>query len=165
MRLESTLISLIALLLGTLLFFTGLFLVIPFFQLNLVSYLGGHLVSLGVLLIFFSMILLSCFTLLCKRRYLLVKMGGVSIQDRVFAEVARMSIAPFFPGKEVNCRSVIHGKRKVEILANLPYVKIEEQEMTLEKIEKTLALTLARRCGLTSEFLLNVSFQEKIPTA
>ena len=164
MRFESALISIIALLLGFLLFFSGLFFLMPSFQLKMTSYLEGHFVQCGLTCIFFSIVLIACFIPLCRRSYLFIEMGNTSIQDGVLSEMAQKSIAPFFPGKEVSCSAHVRRKRKVEILANLPYVKVEEQEQILEQIEIKLAGTLAHQCGLTGKFLLNVNFRAKIPS-
>ncbi len=164
MRLESTLISIVALLLGFLLFFSGLLFLVPLFQSKLVAYVEGHFVQCGIALILFSVLLIGCFIPLCKRSYLLIEMGDTSIQDCVLSEMAQKSIGLFFPGKEVNCTARIRSKQRVEILANLPYVKVEEQEQLLEAIEMKLVRTLAHQCGLTGKFLLNVSFKTKSPS-
>lgn len=115
--------------------------------------------------IFCAFVLTLCFMQLCRRRYLLVKMGGMEIQDKVLAQVAHKSIASFFPGMEVSCSARIYRKKKVEIVANLPYVTFEEQEQMLTNIEQKLANTFAHQCGLTREFLFNVSFRAKMPSS
>lgn len=165
MRLESALISSIALLLSLILFFLGIFFLIPFSQAKVANFITSHLVDIGVISLLFAVLLVACFIPLCRRRYLLIEMGDIRIQEQVLGEIAQKSLASFFPGKEVSCLAYVRQKHKVEILANLPYVGVEDQEQVLGQIEEKLAQVFAHQCGLTRKFLLNVSFRAKMPSS
>lgn len=160
MRLENTLISLIALLLGFLLLFMGIVLLIPFTADRVGLLLAENLRPFGYLFVSFALLLLSAFTLLCKRRYFLVRMG-TSLQDRVLSKIAYKNIAELFPlSDEIRCSSLIHRNQKIEILLNLPYVRPEERERVLQEIEEKLKYSFAHDLGYKKEFLLNVSFHK-----
>jgi hypothetical protein len=165
MRTEHLLISLVGLLLGFILLFVGVFLFfVPYFESFLqilkqlithhlaeISYLGSAIFFLGIVLLFLLL-------WLNRRRYLLIKMGTVSLQDRLIAYYAKESLQNLFPGQAVDCDVIVKRKKKVEILANLPFVEEENQENTLKEIEKELVAILHKQCQYDREFILNVSF-------
>ncbi len=151
MRIEHLLFSLIALLLSFLFVFCGLFLLLfPDAVLNLKA-IGITMLSLGVFLLLF-------FPLLVRRRYLLLKMGGVAIHERLVRHFAKESLQALFPNHTIDCDVILHKKGKVEILATIPYLSEMRREQKLEEIETHLSASLLKYCGCKDPFIFNVSF-------
>ncbi len=151
MRIEHLFLSLFALLLSFCLLFCGLFLLIfPEVVLDL-RVIGAVFLSAGVLL-------LPIFTLASRRRYLLLKMGGVSIHEKLVRHFAKEALCALFPGQAVDCDVILHKKGKVEILAAIPYLSKERRDQKLEEIETKLSADLLKYCGCNGTFIFNVSF-------
>lgn len=148
---------------------TALFLMpyIPMFSKKIILLLDSNalfLSRIGLSFIFLGLLFAVCIYLFSKRRYLLIKMGGFSIQDSVINEIVKDSIQNLFPSQNFVCDVFVRKKSKVEILADLPYVSFEKQESILKDIESKVKNSLAKICGFDREFLLNVSFKEKKPS-
>lgn len=163
MRSEHLLFSLIGLVFCALLFAIGcFFFLIPYVPTvevifkNLINGETPLISNVGIACMLFSVFILSCFALLSRRRYLLVRMGGVSIHQRVVREIATLSLAEIFPESFIECEALIKRKGKIEILANVGDLA-ENREIKLETIERTLAAAFLK-CGIDKEFLLNVRF-------
>lgn len=103
-------------------------------------------------------LLLTLFFFLSRRRYILIQMGGTSVQDRVIAHFARKCLQSLFPSQKVACDVVIHRKGKIEILAAIPPIAEGEEERTFNDIEAALSVVLAENCGIKAPFLLNLSY-------
>ncbi|MFN0064610.1 MAG: hypothetical protein ACKVOH_00050 [Chlamydiales bacterium] len=168
MRIESIVISMISLLLGGILLLLGTFFVAaPYYPLFchkmslLLAEPGRVVVEIGVVFLLLSLLLLTAFYGLNKRRYLLIRMGECAIHENVLSELAKRSLAEIFPAQDVFCDVIVKRKGRVEILANIPYVRKENQKETLQQIEAKLSKTMASQCGFYKEFLFNVSFQKQ----
>ncbi len=163
MRAEHLLISLTGLFFCFIMVFAGIFL---FFAPNIPNFaenLDRHLTAIsrmGLALFLLGALFLTFLLMLNKRRYLLLKMGGVSIEDSLIAHFAKESLQPLFPNKLIDCDCVIK-RNHIEILANLPFVDLESREETLIECEKRLKVVLQRQCQYDKEFIYNVSFSTK----
>jgi len=166
MRAEHLLISLVGLLLGFFLIFCGVILfLVPFVphlaqvaQAITLHHLNG-LSYFGLTLLFLGLFFLTLLVWLNRRRYLLFKMGGVSIEDRLIAHFARETLQKLFPGQRIECDVVVKRKKRIEILANIPILGDGEEER-LRDVEKVLAAILKKQCQYDREFILNVSYIE-----
>lgn len=155
MRTEHLLISLGALLISFFLIACGLFLLIfPEATFDFRT-IGIASMSMGALL-------LLVFFLTSRRRYLLIKMGGVAIHERVVQHCAKEALQGLFPKQAIECDVIIMRKGKVEILANIPYLSEEKREQKLQEIETVLGATLLKYCGCKGSFIFNVSFSRSI---
>jgi len=151
MRTEHLLISLAALVLSFLLCGVGFFLF--FFPEAIVN------VRLWGLIFFsFGVALLATFSLLTRRRYLLIKMGGVSIHEKLLRHFASETLRELFPHHKIACDVTVHRKGRVEIMAQIPYLSEERQEQKLEEIEQALSAAFLKYCGWKEPFIFNVSF-------
>lgn len=163
MRSEQLLISLLGLLLGfVLIFLGGVLFFIPSLSLQELSQVALHFKIPLIYLPFFpvivgTLILAACFRL-NRRRYLLCKMGGFSVEDRLVAYFIEEKLQQMFPGKKVECDVLIKGKEKVEILANIPYVSEKNRQEIFEKIEVLLSALLRKQCHFQKDFIFNVGF-------
>jgi len=151
MRTEHLLISLIALLLSFLLLTGGvLLLIFPDAALDLQT--------IGIICMGVGALLLLVFSLASRRRYLLLKMGGVAIHERLVHHFAKETLEELFPKHHIDCDVILHKKGKVEILANIPYLSDERREQKLQEIETRLSAALLKYCGCKGSFIFNVSF-------
>ncbi len=147
MRTEHLLVWLTALLLSfALIAFGALFLLNPD---NVLDRDTIGIVSISCGLFFLILVFFSS-----RRRYLLFKMGGLAIHERVLNHYVQQELKTFFPNKIVDCDVIVHRKGKVEILANIPYLSEEK----LEEMETSVAASLSKYCGYKGPFLFNVSF-------
>ncbi len=152
MRAEQLLLSLVALLLSFSLLAGGLFLVL-FPEAHLYLRVVGGL-SLGI-----GALLLLLFYLTSRRRYLLIKMGGVAIHERLIRHYAQETLEELFPSCEtIDCDVIVHKKGKVEFLARIPYLSDTKRAERLEEIETKLSALLVKYCGCKGPFIFNVSF-------
>ena len=165
MRAEHLVTSILGLLFSFFLLIGGFLLFLPPFIPTWASALQtlflNHLTGVsyfGLTLLFLGVFFLTLFAWLNRRSYLLLKMGGVSVKDQLVAHFAKTSIEKLFPGQAVECDVIVRKKKRVEILANLPFVEEKEQEGTLRTIEKELVVVLLKQCQYDQEFTLNVSF-------
>lgn len=165
MRTEHLLSSLLGLCLCFLMLLVGIFLF-------LIPYLPGCAEALRILVVHHmhgisfcglalsasGAVILVFLVWLNRRRYLLLKMGGVSVGDRLLAHYAKESLQTLFPGKLIDCDVVVRRKKKIEIMVNLPFVAEQKQERTLADIEERLSALLLKQCQYDRSFILNVSF-------
>ena len=165
MRTEHLLISLVGLCLAFLMLFGGIFLFfspyVPLFERTLHSLFFQHLMGVsyfGLALFFLGVMFLSMLVWLNRRRYLLLKMGTVSVEDRLIAHFAKTSLQTLFPDQPIECDVIVKKKKKLEILANVPFVQEEDQERTFKEIERVLVSVLQKQCQYDRDFTLNVNF-------
>ena len=165
MKHQHLLISLMGLLLGFVMVCSGIFLFlaryVPVIELAIRSLFFNHLTGLsycGLVLFFCGVLFLIAIARLSRRRYFLLKMGGVSMEDRLLAHFAQESIQKFFPDKSIACEVVARTSGKIEIMANLPFLAEEQREHILTEIERVLVLTLRKQCQYDQSFIFNVSF-------
>ncbi len=165
MKRQHLLISLLGLLLGFLMICGGLFLFLirylPNLELAIRALILNHqerLSYFGLCLFLSGLLFLAALFRLSRRRYFLLKMGGVSIEDRVLAHFAEESLQKFFPGQSVACEVFGRAQGKIEIMANIPPLSESSREHILNEIERVLVLTLKKQCQYDGEFVFNVSF-------
>jgi hypothetical protein len=85
-------------------------------------------------------------------------MGGISIVDHLINQLAEERLEKLFPGQVIECQTKVRHKKKVEIVAHLPFVFVDDQATTLEEVERELAALLHKQCCYVGAFILNVSF-------
>jgi|GEM_PF-6086226 len=165
MKKQQLLNSLVGLLLGFFMLASGAFFFLTryvlSFELALRSLVLNHLHALsnsGLIVFFCGCLFLFLLARLNRRTYLLLKMGGVSVEDRLIAHFAQKNLQKFFPDQLVECEVVARAKGKIEILANLPYLANHKKEHILTEIERVLVSTLRKQCQYEKDFLFNVSF-------
>lgn len=165
MKTQHLLISLVGLLLGFVMVCGGIFIFlvrfVPAIELSLRSLILHHLAGLsycGLALLFCGVLFLTALARLSRRRYFLLKMGGVSVEDRLLAHFAEESLQKFFPDQAVACEVLSRAHGKIEIMANIPYLAEKRRDHILSEIERILILTLRKQCQYERDFILNVSF-------
>ena len=151
MRIEHLFLSLIALFLSFCLISCGLFVwIFPDVLLDLRT--------IGIVFVSAGAVLFLVFFLMMRRRYLLLKMGGVSVHEKLVRRFAKDSLQELFPNQSVDCDVIFHKKGKIELLANIPYLSDEKREEKLEEIEARLSADFLKYCGCRDPFVFNVSF-------
>ncbi|MEZ5315570.1 MAG: hypothetical protein R3E91_05130 [Chlamydiales bacterium] len=152
MRIERILISLTAL-------FLSCFLIVFGFLLWAFPEILIDLESVGVFFLSLGFLLLLLFLFLMRRRYLLLKMGGVSIDERLVVHFVKEVLKELFPKSKVDCDVILHKHQKMEILANIPYLSEESCEPQLEEIETRLSAELLKHFGLNYAFIFNLNLE------
>ncbi|MFC2049121.1 hypothetical protein ACFLR2_00395 [Chlamydiota bacterium] len=165
MKKQHLLISLVGLMLGFMMVGAGTFLFlvqyVPAVKWALRSLILFHLEGLsacGLVLLFCGVLFLTALARLNQRRYFLLKMGGVSIEDRLLAHYAQESLQKFFPDQPVACEILSRAHGKIEIMANIPQIPEIRREHILSEIERALILMLRKQCQYERDFIFNVSF-------
>lgn len=159
MKTRDIVISLIGLLISFLLMGGGFFFLLP----SLHPILSSFLSTIGLGMMGVGFILLVSLYTLSRRRYLLIRMGGVSVHRQIIGLLLQEKLHELFPEKEVQCEVEIHKKGKVEVFAKIPYFLDEhERERKLHNLELVLTRTLAKEFDMEKEFIFNVSFTEEL---
>ncbi len=167
MRASAIFLSLSGLLFSFFLLFAGIFfLLLPCFPQAWMAYRAAlsdtfFVSSCGLFLIGLGALLLIALAMMHRRRYLLVKMGGsrrLLIKSDVFQKIALKCLQETFPHQKVDCDVIIKRRKEVCVIADLPFVVVEQRGAILEQIEEGLEQAFANLCGYTKEFLLNVQF-------
>lgn len=115
-------------------------------------------------LVLIGLLLIMAFFGLCRRRYLLIKMGKrgkITLDPHVLESEALMIFQKFFPNQNISCEARISRKQRIEFIVDFPMLDPENQEKVLEEMESALQRTLEKRFGYQKEFILNVSFGKK----
>ncbi len=146
MRAEHLLITVSALLLSFFLYGIGTLLI------------AFELLAWGLVSFLFGTLFLFLFYLVSRRRYMLIRMGSVAIDEKVIRQFAEDALQGLFPNQKIACEAIVHTKGKIEILADIPYLSEQRREQKLEEIETALCTTLLKHCGWKGTFIFNVSF-------
>jgi len=104
--------------------------------------------------LFFSLFLIN------RRRYYRVKMqaGKISIDEKLLRSFLSQYWKENFPEQPSDPDVVISAKSRLEILAELPHTKSEEEkEELLSRLEADLGGKLAKNFGYREEFFLTIS--------
>jgi hypothetical protein len=165
MRFEHTLISLLGLICCFFLVAFGIFLfsiaLSPHLNLGLRTLLSQNPRALLPAASGFMVVGLCCFLLfawLNRRRYLHLKMRGISIAEGAVTHLTLNCLQSFFPGQKIECTVRIKWNQQLEILACLPKLEEAQEEETLVAIEEALAQVLQKHCLYIKDFFLTVSF-------
>ncbi len=111
---------------------------------------------MGLVFMFTGLIFLTLLYFLSRRRYLRLRVEGVSIDKRAIEQVVDRALQPIFPGTVVATDVIVRGKRKLEILADIPYPS--EEKMTV--IENTLKESLSTQLGYHDGFTFNIGLNQ-----
>lgn len=106
--------------------------------------------------------LISTIVLNSQRRYYRIQSGShpITLSESVVQDYLTVYWQRLFPQKEIPCRLVIK-KKKIQVIADLPYVPILEQKSLLEKIEKDLLDTFRDVLGYREELDVSISFAQE----
>lgn len=169
MRGSHILISLVGLVIGFLMLSAGsfLFLTASLPQASQAArfVLQHHLEGLsycGLVIFFLGLLFLSLLFYLNRRRYLLLIMGNVSVDEKVVAQCVHQSLEFFFPGQPVESDLILTRSGRIKIFANIPTLSEENREHTLQEIEAALNRLLIKQFFYNRPFLFNVSFFDPV---
>lgn len=105
--------------------------------------------------------ILGCATLLFvgswfmnKGTYYQVEMAEVD--PAVIRSYVQTYWETLFPGKKMQADVIIHADQKIEIVAEMDELAMEEQKVLLSQIEKQLGNLLFRNLGYRRDFLVTV---------
>lgn len=134
----------------------------------ILSFLAGNSLLLLLFGLAFLVIgaALALHILLSSRvKYVTLRSGqnAVLISKEVLESYLASYWKELFPNREIPCRLVIK-KRKIEVIADLPYMPLEEQKVVLEKIDSDLNGLFRDILGYRDELDLSVSFQNEPKT-
>lgn len=112
-----------------------------------------------IFLVLGTALLLSLF-LINRRRYYRVKMqaGKISIDEKLLRSFLSQYWKENFPQQPSDPDVVVSAKKRLEILAELPFMKNkEEKEALLNRLEADLGSKLAKNFGYREEFFLTIT--------
>ncbi|MBS0623660.1 MAG: hypothetical protein JSS62_03465 [Verrucomicrobia bacterium] len=164
MRIESILISLIALVIGSLCILGGLAIlssvVFDFSLLERVSQLiQMHAWEFGMVLFVLGCALLTLCAYACRYGYLQVEMGDFSLHGDVLKKLAQNQLRDLFQDQNCQCEVVVHHAKDIEIFLDLPFVEPTLQTKKLHEVEKTLAQLLRQQAQFKKKFLVHANFR------
>jgi hypothetical protein len=113
------------------------------------------LISIGLFLFFFGIVLFCGFYNMYKLRYYKIRMGAskVLVEEAIIQDYIKGYWGQVFPNEPHNLEIIIHHKQVIEIVTKLPNVP---KKPLLEKIQKELGLLLARKLGYEKKFILTI---------
>ena len=115
------------------------------------------LLKFGTTLIVLGVALITALFIINRNRYYQVKMTTHSIDEKLLRTFLTDYWKKQFP-EQTSPDVLIHAKKRLEILAELPQAKDdEEKEILLQSLEKELGRHLTKTFGYNGEFLLTVS--------
>jgi hypothetical protein len=117
--------------------------------------LGCGLVFMGISLFTYAMVAL-------RRRYMTIRTGDRSIKADM--ELIHQYLAAYwrekFPATPILCRIHVH-KQSLQVIADLPYVPLEEQKQLLKKASDDFAELFGRVLGSSYDVQLIASFDSQ----
>ena len=118
----------------------------------LLAWSGGTLIAIGIFLAV-SLYMMN------RRRYYHIRMGDLAakVDEAVVDKYVSTYWKELFPGQEVACEVVVR-KNRIEIIADLPHVPVDQQHDMAIRIEKDLKELFAQVLEYRNPFLFNVSF-------
>lgn len=118
-----------------------------------------NLFGLGLLTIGFGLAIYLWIT--SRRRYHTFKIGlnEVIISDHVIDDYLRTYFAKLFPTQEVPYRFTVK-KNKLKVVADFPFLPIEDQKELLNKVSHDLTEILRDFLGYRKTFELSISFEK-----
>ena len=95
-----------------------------------------------------------------KKRYHLVQSskGDYCLEEKVFKDSVNAYWKNVFPDKEIQTLIVLN-KKDLKIVANLPFVSLDQQKDFLSKIDKDLKDILHNQIGYYKPYTLSISFE------
>jgi hypothetical protein len=134
----------------------------PFARTEVVSFIlenSTYLLLFGI--VFLTIGAISFFYLAqnFKRRYYTLKSGQVEIDvsERVIEKYLQNYFKELYPFNEVPCQIDLNKKRAA-VIADLPYVPVQEQKALLRKIEEDLTSLFRDQIGFRHELKVSISF-------
>ncbi len=118
---------------------------------------SDFLLKFGTTLIVLGIALITALFIINRTRYYQVKMTTHSVDEKLLRTFLTDYWKKQFP-EQTSPDVLIDAKKRLEILAELPHAKDEEEkELLLQTLEKDLGKQLTKTFGYTGEFLLTVS--------
>lgn len=118
---------------------------------------SGFLLKFGTTLIVLGVALITALFIINRTRYYQVKMQTHSVDEKLLRTFLTEYWKKQFP-EQTSPDVLVHAKKCLEILAELPHAKDdEEKEILLQSLEKDLGKHLTKIFGYTGEFFLTIS--------
>lgn len=97
-----------------------------------------------------------------KRRYYEIKSPGISavVNEAVIQDYLKTYWKQLFPTSDIPCH-ITFKDNKIHIVADLPYLPIQEQRPLTERIRTDLAAIFTKTLGYNDDLFLSVSFQNQ----
>lgn len=105
---------------------------------------------------------LTAYVLLTRRKkYLTTQTGNhqIKVSEAVIDEYLKSYFEKLYPQEHIPYRFLIK-KRKMQIIADLPYIPLEEQKRVLKSIESDLETILSHYLGYNSGLEISISFDK-----
>lgn len=120
---------------------------------------SGNLSAIGYGTIAFAFLLLCGFFAMNRGSYYQIEMQRhrAQVEPHVVREYVQSYWREIFPGQNPQTDVVFHGKRKIEILAQVPDISEDDLNSLLPQIEEELGLLLSHAFGYRREFLLTIT--------
>lgn len=109
--------------------------------------------------------LLTTIVLSTRHRYYRLRSGraAVSVDETLIQQYLDRYLERLFPKYEIPNR-VLLKNNSIHILADFPYLPLEEQKPLLRRVENELASEFSRILGFRQDFYLSVSFRDREAT-
>lgn len=122
----------------------------------LLQHHSPFLLKFGTTLIVLGVTLFTLLFILNRNRYYQVKMTTYSVDEKLLRTFLTDYWKKQFP-KQTSPDVLVHAKKRLEILAELPRITDpEENEELLNRLEKDLGSQLTKTFGYTGDFQLTV---------
>lgn len=116
----------------------------------------------GFVFLFIGITILVNIILSCRKRFYHLRSGkkAVTIDESFFDQYLEEYWKGIFPHCEVSYKLIIK-KNKLHIVADLPYMPLDQQKLLLERIRHDLRDLFTQIFGYRGEFFLSASFQNQ----
>lgn len=130
----------------------------PKLQLDLAEYAPTVFTYAGAACLFIGLGLLWGLYALNRGSYYQLQMGAhlAEIEPAIMREYLKTFWLEHFPSQSVDCDVIIHPHQKLEIIAEIPRLTLEQHQAFSDEVEKKLAHLLKRKLGYKGDFLFTV---------
>jgi hypothetical protein len=134
----------------------------PQFRYTIAQFFTEHSSSLSAMgwgIIGFACLLACGFFAMNRGSYYRIEMQRhqAGVEPEVVCQYVQSYWSEIFPELSGKTAVVLHGKRKIEIIAHIPNLNEEDFNCLLPKIEEELGILLAHAFGYRREFLLTLT--------
>lgn len=134
-------------------------------QSSVIQFLQHNMLPLflfGVSVIVIGVALASSILFSSRKRYYRIQSTAhpITLSETVIRDYLYTYWKKLFPQHEIPCH-VIMKKKKIQVIADLPFIPILEQKSLLEKIEKDLVDMFRDILGYREELDISISFEKE----
>jgi hypothetical protein len=122
------------------------------------SVLEAHAKGIGGFIALLGLLLMGVCTRFCRRPYLSLQMGGVSIYQEVLTHLISNWFKQLCPNEPVSCQVCVSKNKQLEITVQLPLNKLDDAQLHFQAIENGLSTLLSEQCGFHEPFVLHAHF-------